>query len=647
MSEDSLTNKFYYPYCQEYNCSGVLLIKNINDNFSLDYECEENIAHQRKNIYFKTFERFYLKEKEIIKCSKCNSTYSIYKCKICGLYYCLSCSIYDAHKKENKNKYIINSNECSIHNKKKEYYCINCHKHLCDSCTDDEKHKNHKIKNILNLIPSKNKVDEVIDRLKYYDELIKLFEKYKDEYLNKDKELNKNITFNKKFENLLKNIIDEKNLIKKITTNFNRDFISYAYNINFEEIYIYTKTFNNDYLVDFYKSDSYENKTRILSDYFFTKKEHKIESYFPYLKKIYEKKIIKINDVYYLNCISLENKFEIIKYDKNDSLLSIKESEIEIRESIQHIYIYCENNNEEIYKIYVCLYHPKVIIFEFDIKKNLLFKNEDEIFYEKDRDEYYHRFIKCIELSKSEYIATATTDEISLWVKKNDNSKGYYEIRLFNDINQIQDILLIDDEYFVASTLLNQIIFYNKNTYSKDKTIVIKYSSESSNNLYLYNNYLFVVSRYGIGLISIKTKELVEYYNYGKNIKHLNLCFNNDKIYILTEKLETYNNESDDSDNGSDNNEDESNINNRICICEYKMISGDLERFKMFYPSNSDIAKNEYSNLDIEYLNSKNLLLLGNNVYKMEISPSREYYDDIRKSHITKSGKCIIRKKIK
>ena len=80
MLKISLSTKFYYPICPENNCNGVLLIKYINDNFSLDYECENNKSHQGKNIYFKTFERFYLKGREIIYCIKClsNNSYSLY-----------------------------------------------------------------------------------------------------------------------------------------------------------------------------------------------------------------------------------------------------------------------------------------------------------------------------------------------------------------------------------------------------------------------------------------------------------------------------------------------------------------------------------------------------------------------------------------
>ncbi len=67
----SETQKLFYPYCKENNYGGVLKIA-INDNLSVDYKCSKNPMHKKENIYFKTFERFYLKEKKIDKCSQTN-----------------------------------------------------------------------------------------------------------------------------------------------------------------------------------------------------------------------------------------------------------------------------------------------------------------------------------------------------------------------------------------------------------------------------------------------------------------------------------------------------------------------------------------------------------------------------------------------
>ena len=58
---------FYYPCCPINNCKGVLWIKYINENSSIDYECEKNKDHKGYNIYFETFNKYYLEQKEINK----------------------------------------------------------------------------------------------------------------------------------------------------------------------------------------------------------------------------------------------------------------------------------------------------------------------------------------------------------------------------------------------------------------------------------------------------------------------------------------------------------------------------------------------------------------------------------------------------
>ena len=70
MTEKEEKIKFYYPYCKENGCNGILLLK-FNKDFSLDYCCDKNEKHQKKRIFFKIFERFYLHEKKIEKCFNC------------------------------------------------------------------------------------------------------------------------------------------------------------------------------------------------------------------------------------------------------------------------------------------------------------------------------------------------------------------------------------------------------------------------------------------------------------------------------------------------------------------------------------------------------------------------------------------------
>ena len=151
--------KFYYPICRIDNCEGVLKIEINNNDFSLNYKCENNNNHKGTNIYFKTFERFYLKEADIKKCIICKSLLENnirYECKICQEKFCTSCFILHQHFKESINNILIKSEKCKIHNANNIYFCLKCKKYLYNYCVKGitNVHKNHKKKKVYDLIPS-------------------------------------------------------------------------------------------------------------------------------------------------------------------------------------------------------------------------------------------------------------------------------------------------------------------------------------------------------------------------------------------------------------------------------------------------------------------------------------------------------------
>ena len=57
-----------YPSCTK--CEGLLNIV-FNNNLYLDFYCDKNENHKGEKIFYPTFEKFYLKEKNV-RCSKCN-----------------------------------------------------------------------------------------------------------------------------------------------------------------------------------------------------------------------------------------------------------------------------------------------------------------------------------------------------------------------------------------------------------------------------------------------------------------------------------------------------------------------------------------------------------------------------------------------
>ena len=158
----------------------------INNDFSIDYRCDKTKKHQSKRAFFKSFERFYLKEKKIKKCSKyhCdleNDKYK-YKCSKCKGIYCGYCYKFDEHIKNNINNLLNTKNRCLIHKKDLVKYCLNCQKNLCVFCTKDNIHTNrndhHNIKSLFEFIPTDDEIESMNQKIKKrkerYKELIQM-----------------------------------------------------------------------------------------------------------------------------------------------------------------------------------------------------------------------------------------------------------------------------------------------------------------------------------------------------------------------------------------------------------------------------------------------------------------------------------------
>ena len=59
---DSTENIYYIPICRNNGCEGHLKIKIDEENFCINGKCQNNKEHIFNNIYFETFERFYIKK---------------------------------------------------------------------------------------------------------------------------------------------------------------------------------------------------------------------------------------------------------------------------------------------------------------------------------------------------------------------------------------------------------------------------------------------------------------------------------------------------------------------------------------------------------------------------------------------------------
>ena len=299
MSNDKA--KIVIPTCQK--CSGVLNIKINPLNFSIEYVCENNKSHKDKNIYFKTFERFYLKEHILKQCSNCQiilENSEFFECDICNKKYCCKC-YYIKDIQENGHKYKENNyknNRCPIHNNDLTEYCSNCNKNICMCCMSDE-HKNHKVICFHDYIPFNIDVENLKIRIKekskFYGQLIQKIDEW-------NKENN-----NSKVEELKQNLRDEISLLEIIIFNFNKNFRNFTYFKTFKYINNYinslNNTTNNKYLLEFYNCSSFEKQTE------------KLMTIFKYIGK---KAIIKQNKIGYLKNIQTFSSYKFIdKIDEN------------------------------------------------------------------------------------------------------------------------------------------------------------------------------------------------------------------------------------------------------------------------------------------------------------------------------------------
>ena len=448
----SETQKLFYPYCKENNCGGVLRIA-INDNFSVDYKCSKNHAHKKENIYFKTFERFYLKEKIIDKSSQTNEI-------------------------KTKNKSQKNKNP-DIHTKKNN-------NNLDEISKPD----------IINYIPSKNKIKSILNKLKTYEELINIINDWQKKLMNK-------------IEHLKENILNEKSLLNKLILNFDKNFLDYTYFKNINYLYKYTNIIYSE-LINKY---TFENRTKYLMKYLCVdleteKENNETDVTQTYLNLTENDKyknpliIKKINDDCYLN-YSKKKVISLMTYDTNiDSLIKLDKISFKKYKYIEYIYVSNDKNDKNIYYIYICLKEKKVIKFlKVNVRDWKLEKMKDKI---KEKTKGY--FINCIYIGKSQF---ATVDNknnsVKIW-KKNENI--FLNIKEIEFSDEIHNLLFVNNEYLVVPSLYKYIYFINNNTLDIEKQLKVEEFNDVMN---LNDEYIIYDDYEGVGLIYIKTKEVVQF----------------------------------------------------------------------------------------------------------------------------------------
>ena len=575
-------NKFYYPICRFNNCDGILQIK-INNNFTIDYECDKNEEHKGKNIYFKTFEQYYLKEVDNNKCIKCNSNIEYNdKCK----YYCNKCIKFNKNIKDN-----IDFNECPIHNKITTKYCLDCDKYFCKNCSKEDlnDHADHYITDLANTIPTLSQINGINNKIKRYDELIKSI----DDWLK---------TFIKTLENLKDNILKEKEFISKICLNFNIKFMNYTYYSNFNTLNKYMKSFKNKYLENFYKKCTFFEKTKNILQYFVSENDKNtkiVKKTGLLMDKFYigQGYVQKINEKYFLVHSSKDKSITLNSYEDEDTFTE-NISKITFKKKIYSMSVSKEENN--IFNIYACLNdEQKINIIICDLNKKILYLSKDKIY-----EGSYGHFDKCIKISK-DYLAILDT-YIYIWMKNKKKKNGFSKKQDLNDI-KVYDILSLNTNCFVLSSKIG-IIFYDAENLIEEKRIRNINCQYGINTLLIFNDYLLVNCSEGIALISIKNKELTQYIeDIDNKFDEKKICANNNIVYVLWENeiLREYDEEQEEEESENEN-------DTIVEIIAMKMNNGILETFKEY--KNTDREK---ENLNILCLDGYEPVIWGKQLYTL------------------------------
>ena len=182
--------------------------------------------------------------------------------------------------------------------------------------------------------------------------------------------------------------------------------------------------------------------------------------------------ITKINDKYiFSNSYGAEVKISYI--DKNGYLKPLLKTIIEFRKPIHSASISPQKN-----KIYACLTKSRnVVIFNFDLENKLMEQNKVEIF-----DEGADWFNKCIEI-KDDHVVTADSKCIIIWEKSNDT---YIRKKILHLNIETNDLLLINDEFFVSSQTYEKTITFIDISNLEEDRIITNVDSKIMIIVYLY-----------------------------------------------------------------------------------------------------------------------------------------------------------------
>ena len=502
---NSQLNKFNYFKCLK--CTDYISLNFNPENFSVSYECDN--GDKGDDIYFSSINQFISKfkhedsfEKNCFNCNPNINTDSEPK----GLEYFAFCKL------------------CKIH--------------LCPLCIGNhlkKKNNKHDIVFLGNIIPSDEEIDDLKntldERIIISNQIIEKIEKIK----------NKIISITNRIQNILK---EEIIFVSNFINNFNKNFQNYHYLMSFHNINEYISKIKNEKLNNFFNEKDFSKQIITLVDIYkdidIRTKKREEEKIFNNIKKIgdFEKFCENpFGEFKFMNFSGIEfckkdNNF-VLAYDNNLKFYHLLKNkniyldyEYSFRTNINSILL--SKDQEE---LFVCegLY---IYIFIYNKQENKFIKPEGD---EENSNNilYFHgskKFNKIYQLDNGILIAIADDSKLYIWVKNNEENqkktakKKYFVNKIIVSMWGCYELLQANKFYFVILMRDCSLKFYDCEEINEIKTIKIKYGDyireKFSHIVKINKDYLIVGVKNMYVLISIKTMEIVYYYNF-TNIKNI------------------------------------------------------------------------------------------------------------------------------
>jgi len=306
--------------------------------------------------------------------------------------------------------------------------------------------------------------------------------------------------------------------------------------------------------------------------------------------------ISKVDDNYYFQNIIDSDKIELMSYNEEDKPVS----KIYFDDEIYSISV--SNKRSQ---VYVCLADErKISILDYNIDEKWIKLDDYEI--EDNFDNIETHFNKCIDINNEDYLVSCDVKGIYFWKKKIENNNEVSDDDESEDIKNkysiirkivlntnTSDLLPVTNDYFISSQPDNKTItFINISNFSSDLIIPNIDCIDSTNSLYLLKDNIIVNCINGIAILSVKTKQLIQYLELFLDGDLKKICCNKENIFsVLLYK-------------------DAQKIN----IFELRLNNNCFD----LYGKYKNIKIEKENNIDIISMNKKDIVLYGDNKYIMK-----------------------------